>query len=304
MAGHWKEVVRLHFKGPRFKDPALDLGALKELQHFQTMVENTAEELWRVANPDRERIPKNFKDRTRLCLRKIVEGCTATPLEINIGDEEQPALWEEEPEELNQAVDLAMDVFDAAHADKPIPDHFPKVLLAEYARWGQSLAEDESLEMTKGERAPVQVSRVACLRLAAMADAPYEDVVDVVGQVLEADVKNRRFQLWLNDRQRVKLSFSPEQELEVTTALKEYQTLRLHILGRGRFSPDGVLAEVTELKGLSLQKEGEETFDPSAPSIEDVLMAISKQIPDEEWKKLPEDLSSNLDHYIYGVAEE
>jgi hypothetical protein len=304
MAGKWKEVIRLHFEGERFRDHALDLSAIGELRHFQKMVENTAEELWRAAHPDRERIPKNFKDRTRLCLRQIEDGSAATPLEIYIEEEDQAGLWVEEPGELKEAVNLAMDVFDAANADKPIPDNFPKALLGEYANWGQSLAEDEFLEMIKAERSPVQVSHIARERLAAMADAPYEDAVDVVGQVLEADVKNRRFQLWLNERQQVKLSFSPEQEQEVTTALKEYQALRLHVLGRGRFSPDGVLREVTELKGLSLQKVGEETYDPSAPSIEDVLMAISKQIPDEEWKKLPEDLSSNLDHYIYGVAEE
>jgi hypothetical protein len=303
MAGHWKKVVRLHFKGERFKDHALDLGALGTLRQFQKMVAETAKELWKTANPDRERIPKNFEDRTRLCLRTIEEGSANVPLEVFLEEETQPDLWQEEPVELKEALDLAMEVFDAAHADRPLPDRFPKKLLCDYAEWGSSLGEDESLEMTREGTAPVQVSSIACERLAAYADAPYLDAVDVVGQVLEADVKNRRFQLWLNDRHKVKLSFSPEQEQEVTTALKEYQTLRLHVKGRGRFSADGLLREVTELGDLSLQKEGEETYDPSAPSIEDVLMAISKQIPEEEWKKLPEDMSSNLDHYIYGVGE-
>ena len=35
-------------------------------------------------------------------------------------------------------------------------------------------------------------------------------------------------------------------------------------------------------------------------SIEDVLEEISKEIPADEWRKLPTDLSNNLDHYIYG----
>lgn len=28
---------------------------------------------------------------------------------------------------------------------------------------------------------------------------------------------------------------------------------------------------------------------------------ISQQIPDEQWQKLPADLSKNLDHYLYGA---
>jgi hypothetical protein len=35
MAGKWKEVVKLSFKGERFRDHALDLQALSELSQFR-----------------------------------------------------------------------------------------------------------------------------------------------------------------------------------------------------------------------------------------------------------------------------
>ena len=35
-------------------------------------------------------------------------------------------------------------------------------------------------------------------------------------------------------------------------------------------------------------------------SIEDILARIAKQVPPEEWDKLPSDLSENVDHYLYG----
>ena len=82
MAGRWKEVVRLRFKGDRFRDHALDLSALSELTQFQKMVAETAKALWRAANPDRERLPSHFEDRTRLCLREIHEGSAVAPLEV------------------------------------------------------------------------------------------------------------------------------------------------------------------------------------------------------------------------------
>jgi hypothetical protein len=40
-----------------------------------------------------------------------------------------------------------------------------------------------------------------------------------------------------------------------------------------------------------------------ARPIEEVLRELAKEIPQEEWDKLPEDLNENLDHYLYGVPK-
>lgn len=37
--------------------------------------------------------------------------------------------------------------------------------------------------------------------------------------------------------------------------------------------------------------------------IEDVLGELAKEVPDEEWRNLPPDLSDNLDHYLYGTPK-
>ncbi|MBW2115736.1 MAG: hypothetical protein JRH04_13100 [Deltaproteobacteria bacterium] len=110
MAGKWKEVVRLTFKGERFRDHALDLQALSELSQFQKMVAETAKTLWRAANPDRERLPSHFEERVRLCLRRIEDGSATAPLEVFIEEKDQTAFWEPEPVEINEAVKLAHEV--------------------------------------------------------------------------------------------------------------------------------------------------------------------------------------------------
>ncbi|MBI3126536.1 MAG: hypothetical protein HYZ11_02915 [Candidatus Tectomicrobia bacterium] len=43
--------------------------------------------------------------------------------------------------------------------------------------------------------------------------------------------------------------------------------------------------------------------DAPPPSIEEELDALAREIPQEEWDKLPRDLSTNLDHYLYGTAK-
>jgi len=41
-----------------------------------------------------------------------------------------------------------------------------------------------------------------------------------------------------------------------------------------------------------------------ARSIEDKIAAITADVPDEEWAKLPPDLSDQLDHYVYGTPKQ
>jgi hypothetical protein len=43
---------------------------------------------------------------------------------------------------------------------------------------------------------------------------------------------------------------------------------------------------------------------PSLPSFLQFVDEISAQIPNEEWEKLPKDLSKNLDHYLYGAPKD
>ena len=304
MSGQWKEVAKLHFKGERFHDHALDLTALSELRQFQKMVAETAKALWRKANPDRDRLPRNFQDRTRLCLRKIEEGSAVAPLEVYIEEPEEPELWEPEPVEVKEAIDLAYRVFGAVHEDTSLPDEFPKELLTEYARWGQGLCDDEVLEFAPPGKSAARVTARERERLTALAEPPYEDQVDVTGQVLEADVRQGKFQLWLDDRTSVHVPFTEEQEAEVTTALKDHKVVRLRIRGRGEFAPQGTLKRIISLDSLDLVRDEAPAFDTSAPAIEDVLADLAKEVPDEEWDRLPPDLTDRLDYYLYGVADE
>ena len=37
--------------------------------------------------------------------------------------------------------------------------------------------------------------------------------------------------------------------------------------------------------------------------IEEILMELGRQIPASEWRRLPRDLSSNIDHYLYATPK-
>jgi hypothetical protein len=303
MAGKWKEVVRLTFKGERFRDHALDLRALSELSQFQKMVAETAKTLWRIANPDRERLPSHFEERVRLCLRKIEDGSATAPLEVFIEEKDQQTFWDPEPTEVNDAVKLAHEVFETLDSEAPLPERFPRALLPEYAKWGQSLADDETLEVRVPNKKPAHLTLVHKHKLAEYIETPHKDHVEIRGEVFEADVKKGRFQLWTGEDTPVTVDFTPEQEDQVTTALKEHKTVQMFVKGSGEYSPQGKLLRLLQVDELSLTTS-EPHYDKSARPIEDLLEELARDIPREEWEKLPSDLNENLDYYLYGEPKQ
>jgi hypothetical protein len=127
--------------------------------------------------------------------------------------------------------------------------------------------------------------------------------VDVTGEVLEADVKQRKFQLWIDGQTHVLVMFSDPQEVDVTTALRDHKSVRVRVKGQAEMSPQGKLLRVTEIEELVLGPAGEVPYDPSAPPIEEVLAGLARAVPKAEWDKLPSDLTDNLDHYLYGTPK-
>jgi hypothetical protein len=137
------------------------------------------------------------------------------------------------------------------------------------------------------------------------ADAPYEDAAEVVGEVFEADVRQRRFQLWREDRAGTSVSapFDESQEEFVTTALKDHKVIRLRVRGRGEYLASGQLSRFALVESLEVVPVGGDGFDETAPAIEDVLASIAAEVPDAEWDRLPRDLTDDLDRYLYGTPQ-
>jgi prevent-host-death family protein len=44
---------------------------------------------------------------------------------------------------------------------------------------------------------------------------------------------------------------------------------------------------------------------PAAPasSLDQTFAAIARDVPEEEWERVPKDLAKNLDHYLYGTSK-
>jgi hypothetical protein len=303
MAGRWVEVVRLQFEGTRFRDRALDVDALAELAQFQRIVAETAKALWLANHPERQRLPRRFEARTRLCLRTIESGSAIAPLEVYLDEAEQPEFWGREPVEADDAISLAYDTLSAISKEANLPERFPRQLIAEYAKLGSALHEDEAIQICPPRKRPLPYTRAVRDNLVRLAETPHRDVVTLRGEVQAADVRAKQFRIWLNGGESVAGCFSEDQEEIVTTALRDHRSIRIRVTGVAEYSPDGILMKVVSVGSIQPVPLEQPGFDFAAPPIEDVLRGIASQVPESEWEELPKDLTSSLDHYIYGIPK-
>ncbi len=128
-------------------------------------------------------------------------------------------------------------------------------------------------------------------------------LLDITGEVLEADVKERQFQLWTDGSNHVSVSFRESEEADVTTALKDHKAVRVRVKGWGEIAPNGKLLKITQIEELRIQPVSEVPMDRAARPIEEIIAELAAEVPQAEWDRLPRDLTEHLDHYLYGTPK-
>lgn len=299
-----QELTTLRFDGPRFEDHGLEIDVLPELVAYKKLLLETAKDLWRRRHPDRERLPKGFETSVSVKFFRLGEGSTSVPLmrEIRIAEGQLPFLIEDE---LDDAADIIEASIEAAGDDRPLPENLPKNVIPLFAEFGKSLAENESIyaRARRREREARYTPKVR-ERLTRWVEPIYEDKVDVTGEVRAADLDGCNFVLRQDDGRKLPGKFDPAQETSFTEALREHAVRRLRLKGLGEFVHDsGALKRIVRVDEVKVLGIGEEEFDPTARPIWEVIAELGATVADEEWAKVPPDLSKNLDHYLYGAPK-
>ena len=301
MPTNHRNLVNHTFHGRRFDDGGVDPDVMPDLVRYKTLLVEVAKELWRRNHPDRKNLPKNFEDSLSTKFYEVVANCATIPLERVFTTADRELFWDTE-DELDDAVALVADTIDAAGNDQSLPDRFPKHLLVLFQEYGKTLREDEWIEHRPPKReSGIRYDAAVRERLTRWVETPYEDAVDLTGEVTMARVSNPLMTMQLDDSRKIEVAFRPEDEDDITTALKQHKTAKLRVIGRGQFGTDGVIRKITEVCRTVLLPTGHIPFDPSAKPIWQRFAEIASTIPEEELQKLPVDGADRLDDYIYGV---
>lgn len=183
--------LELHFRGVRFDaEPGMPIEALTELVAYRELVTEVARLVFLQWNPERQRVPKGFTKRLSLRLRKVDEGSSVPLLERPAPEGILPF-----GDEFEAARDLISEAIQAAGADAPIPEAFPHDALVYFNRLGQTLLDDEIIELRSPSK-PVGPYYTQTVRKVLLAGrSSYQRDASVEGWVTELDAERMRFQL-------------------------------------------------------------------------------------------------------------
>jgi hypothetical protein len=293
-------LVRQRFLGVRFEDHGLDLDVVPELLLFKTLIIEVAKDLWRKKNPGTERLTGNFEDRFQVKMFAIQGGSVTVPFErLYVSPEDSFAMIPSE-DEFDEAVDLITQSINAVNGGNRLPSGISRRVLPYFAQLSDHLLADETMIFLAGRSSKEsQFSGLTKKLFKNRIAADFEDEVVLRGELRSVNLDNRMFTLRMDDETKVLGKFSDDQEPLVTGALRDHSTSRVEIHGTALFEGStGDLSRIERVSSLEILPVSA-TSSQRRP-IWEVADDIGKTIPEEEWDQLPEDASSNLNHYLYG----
>jgi hypothetical protein len=55
-----------------------------------------------------------------------------------------------------------------------------------------------------------------------------------------------------------------------------------------------------EIRDVTKEETTDDAYDDTAKPLWKSIIDLSASVPPEEWDRVPKDLATNLDHYLYG----
>ncbi len=181
--------ARLRLTGARFNEGSVPVETLVELAAYRELVVGVAQELFRERNPDRQRIPRGFADRLQLRLRTVEQGSAMPVLERAY----ETAMLLAPPDEFTEARDLIEEAVAAVAGEQTLPEVFPRKALVLFNRFGQTLRDDEGIEMRRGTSLSGPTYTRAIRRsLVLHQKTTYQDDISDIGWISEIDAMHMR----------------------------------------------------------------------------------------------------------------
>lgn len=298
-----KQLTVLTFKGPRFDDHGLDVDVLPEISAYKRLLQESAIEIWRRKHPTRVRLPKGFKADIHLQFFGLEAGSTAVPLFRELPNTPEPHLMSLD-DELDEASAVLEEAIGAAESRQGVPSDLPRGVIPLFEDLGKTLREDEYLLFDRGSgKKPVCYDSAVKQWILGWASSFYDDLVDLRGEVRATDLDGLRFTLRVEDGQRVIGRFKPEQEAVLLEALGEHASRRMRVVGVGQFAPeDGTLKQIVDVEQIEVVEPPPVVLSGEVP-IWERLASIGAAVPGDAWETVPNDLSANVDQYLYGAKK-
>ena len=183
--------ARFRFAGGRFDSHTIPLEVLPDLASYRKLVVEVAKMIFRRRMGTRVRVPKGFEDSFQIGLARIEGGrsavaymprlspVTAQPPQqpLNFAAN-QPVFAEPQYPDFDDARDYIDNLIDSVGSTGRVPEEFPVELAGLFNSFGQSLHEDEFIELGFGGVKTVRYDTFIRKKIVLSRETTYENSVD------------------------------------------------------------------------------------------------------------------------------
>lgn len=183
--------ARFRFAGGRFDSHTIPLEVLPDLAAYRKLVVEVAKLKFRMRMGKRVRVPKGFEDSFQIGLARIEGGRSAVaymprlrpvvapppqqPLNFAAN---QPAFSQPQYSDFDDARDYIDNLIDSVGSTGSVPQEFPVELAGFFNSFGQSLREDEFIELGFGGAKHVRYDTFIRKKIVLSRETTYENAVD------------------------------------------------------------------------------------------------------------------------------
>ena len=292
MPPHTTPIAQLRFSGEPYAGTGIDEPALEELRKFRNILTGVARSIWRQGNNGTPP-PADLEKAVLFTDFQPDKDSVTVVVSTRTGTEAEQVL--------HQGIESIWKTLVAAATESdPLPGSMPTAHACNMASIGNNLADAAQMQVALPDQQAAQVSDAATGRLAKTASARSNGKMgQIVGRVVAVDFENRSLQIRPDGAKQAILvkHFPGYDDTLIRRVFEQKASLRLLIKGPAKFDADG---QVTQIENAEFTKEFANGVAPELRKIWDIIEEHSKQVPAEEWKKLPSDLSARHDYYISG----
>ena len=182
--------ARFRFAGGRFDSHTIPLEVLPDLAAYRKLVVEVAKMLFRRRMGERVRVPKGFEDSFQIGLAHIEGGSSAVAYMPRLCPvtSQQPLKFAAnhtafDPStypDFDDARDYIDDLIDSVGSTGSVPPEFPVELAGLFNSFGQSLHEDEFIELGFGGAKAVRYDTFIRKKIVLSRETTYENAVDAL----------------------------------------------------------------------------------------------------------------------------
>lgn len=215
-----QEFLKPRLVGTRFNEHSVPLEFLKDFAALEEMIVEVAKWKFRQSHPDRERVPRGFTDGLELHLARVEDGSAIPVITLMFGTLFPSA----NITYFDQAREAIIEAVASANQNQDGTSQLPPNLLGYFDRFGRSLREGESMELTASTRQVAQLTNETRRRLIRASQViEWTEEASLIGLISEADQARMSFQLELKDGTKLTAPLNSQHLDTVLDAFKDYR---------------------------------------------------------------------------------